>query len=419
MMQDRRRVAVTGFGLICSIGNNAKEALHALLHNVSGIVTVPEWVELRFKSCVGGTIKGINADETREAIGLKSRYMDDSALYCALASMEAVEMSKIPPEDLSTAKVSCIIGSGVANSNPLIRAGNRVSRKENVITPYDVTRCMSSSCSANIAHLFKIRGRSYSMSSACATSLHNIGHGYELIRHGVSDMVIAGGADEVSAAITALFDGMRTALANGFNHMPEKASRPYDRKRNGFVISGGAGIVILEELQHALDRGAPIFAEVTGYGCSTDGHDIIAPPPGGEGAYRCMKEALEDAQLVPEQIDYLNSHGTGTPAGDVAEANAIRGLFGHHGVPVSSTKALTGHGLGASGAMELIFCILMMNHQFISASVNIEELDPACVALNIITRNEGRELKRIMTNSFGFGGTNACLVLAKYPDAER
>jgi 3-oxoacyl-[acyl-carrier-protein] synthase-1 len=419
MMQDGKRVAITGFGLICSIGNNAKEALHALLTNVSGIVTVPEWVELRFKSCVGGTIKGINTDETREAIGLKSRYMDDSALYCALASLEAVEMSKLPAEDLSGARVSCIIGSGVANSNPIIRAGIRVSKKENVITPYDVTRCMSSSCSANIAHLFKIRGRSYSMSSACATSLHNIGHGYELIRHGVSDVVIAGGADEVSAAITALFDGMRTALANGFNHIPEKASRPYDRKRNGFVISGGAGIVILEELEHALDRGASIFAEVTGYGCSTDGHDIIAPPPGGEGAYRCMKEALEDARSTPDEIDYLNSHGTSTPAGDVAEAKAIHELFGRHAVPVSSTKALTGHGLGASGAIELIFCILMMDHQFITASANIEELDPACAALNIITRNENRDLNKVMTNSFGFGGTNACMVLAKYPSAAR
>lgn len=346
MIHDNRRAVITGYGLISSIGNNSKEALASLIHNASGIVSVPEWLDLNFKSCVGGTIKGINIDEARESIGLKSRYMDDSALYSALASLEALAMSNLPPEELSSDRVSCIVGSGVANSNPLVRAGLRASTKANVVTPYDVTRCMSSSCSANIANLLRLKGRSYSISSACATSLHNIGHGYELVKHGISDLVIAGGADEVSAVITALFDGMRTALANGFNHMPEKASRPYDRKRNGFVISGGAGIVVLEELEHAANRGAPIFAEVTGYGCSTDGHDIISPPPDGDGAIRCMKEALQDARTAPDEIDYLNTHATSTPAGDIAEAKAIHKLFGDYAVPVSSTKSLSGHELG-------------------------------------------------------------------------
>jgi 3-oxoacyl-[acyl-carrier-protein] synthase-1 len=414
MINRSRRVAITGFGLISSVGNNAAQALQALHANTSGIVAVPEWKELRFKSCVGGTIKGIDTEEVREAIGPKSRYMDDSALYCALASREAVDMAGLRPEDLENDRASCIIGSGVANSNPLIRAGIRASTKENTLTPYDVTRCMSSSCSANIAHLFKVKGRSYSISSACATSLHNIGHGHELIRQGISDLVISGGADEVSAAITALFDGMRTALANGFNEMPEKASRPYDRRRNGFVISGGAGIIILENLERAVERGATIFAEISGYGCSTDGYDIIAPPQGGDGAYRCMKEALRDAGLSPDQIDYVNSHGTSTPAGDIAEAQAIGRLFGDHPVPVSSTKALTGHGLGASGAIELIFCVLMMNHQFVTASANIEEIDPACSHLHILRANEPRALNRVMTNSFGFGGTNASMIISRH-----
>jgi 3-oxoacyl-[acyl-carrier-protein] synthase I len=404
-------VVITGCGIVCSIGNTCGEVLRALLDNTSGIVTVPEWVELRFKSCVGGTIKGIDVDAARENIGVKSRYMDDSALYSALAALEAVHMSGLPPEALAQERVSCIIGSGVANSNPIIRAGTRVKERQNTITPYDVTRCMSSTCSANLAHLFKVKGRSYSLSSACATSLHNIGHGHELIQQGASDVVVAGGADEVSAAITALFDGMRTALATGFNNAPERASRPYDLKRNGFVISGGAGIVVLEELEHARARGAGMLAEVSGYGCSTDGYDIIAPPPEGDGAYRCMKEALADAGAAAEEIDYLNTHGTSTPAGDIAEAKAIQRLFGPHAVPVSSTKALTGHGLGASGAMELIFCLLMMNHDFITASVNIEELDPACSQLNVVRKNESRKLRRVMTNSFGFGGTNASMVI--------
>jgi 3-oxoacyl-[acyl-carrier-protein] synthase I len=412
-MRDRRRVVITGCGIVCSIGNNCDEALRALIDNTSGIVTVREWVELRYRSCVGGTIKGIDLDAVRESIGVKSRYMDDSALYSALASREAVEMSGMPADALAHERVSCIIGSGVANSNPIIRAGTRVKEDRNTITPYDVTRCMSSTCSANIANLFKIKGRSYSLSSACATSLHNIGHGHELIQQGASDVVVAGGADEVSAPITALFEGMRTALANGFNDVPQRASRPYDSRRNGFVISGGAGIVMLEELGHALERGARILAEVAGYACSTDGFDIIAPPPDGDGAYRCMRGALADAGVAPDGIDYLNTHGTGTPAGDVAEAKAIQRLFGTCTVPVSSTKALTGHGLGASGAMELIFCVLMMNHDFITASVNIEELDPACGHLNIVLRNENKKLSRVMTNSFGFGGTNASMVITR------
>lgn len=260
-------------------------------------------------------------------------------------------------------------------------------------------------------YLFGMKGRSYSMSSACATGVHNVGHGCELIWNGSCDVVMAGGADEVTGTTTAMFDGMRSALSTGFNDTPDKASRPYDIKRHGFVISGGSGIVILEDYDHAVKRNAPILAEVTGYGASSDGHDIIQPHPEGDGAFRCMKEAFTMAGCKPEALDYINTHGTGTPAGDIAEGHAIKRLFGDYRVPVSSTKGLTGHGLGAAGVQELIYCLLMMQHGFITASANIDELDPKCAHLNIITENREAKLKKVLTNSFGFGGTNACLIV--------
>jgi len=270
---------------------------------------------------------------------------------------------------------------------------------------------MTSSCSANLVNFYGIKGRSYSISSACATSLHNIGNACELIWSGVCDMSLAGGADEVSAIMTANFDGMRTALSTAFNETPEKASRPYDKRRDGFVISGGAGIVIVEEYERAKKRNAPIYGEIIGYGASSDGHDIIQPHPQGDGAYRCIKEALKGAKCNPEEIDYINTHGTGTPVGDVAECIAIEKAFGTYKVPISSTKALTGHGIGAAGVHELIYCLLMMKHDFITASVNIEELDPAFAEFNIIQENTKTSLKKVLTNSFGFGGTNACLIV--------
>ncbi len=408
-----KRAVITGYGIISSIGNNCSEVLEALRQNKSGIVAVPEWSDLGFKSCVGGTIKNLNIDELRKTIGLKSRYMDLSGLYSTLASIEALENSCLPREALSSERTGCIVGSGVSNTEPIYQAGAKLYNNNGKITPYGVTRSMTSSCSANLVNLYGIKGRSYSISSACATSLHNIGHACELIWSGICDLVLAGGADEVSSIMTANFDGMRSALSNNFNHTPAKASRPYDIKRDGFVISGGAGIVIVEEFEHAKKRNAPIYAEVIGYGASSDGHDIIQPHPEGEGAYRCIKEALAMARCNPEDIDYINTHGTGTPAGDVAECRAIKRIFGNYRVPISSTKSLTGHGIGASGAQELIYCLLMMNNGFITASVNIEELDPEFIGFDIVLKNRDRQLHKVLTNSFGFGGTNACMIVAK------
>jgi len=407
----KRRAVITGCGIISSIGNNCQEVLRSLQDNKSGISYVAEWAELGFKSCVAGTIKGLDIDAVREKIGLKSRYMDMSALYSTLSSMEAIADSGLAPDDFSSERVACIVGSGVSNTEPIYQAGAKLFSGNGKITPYGVTRSMTSSSSANLVNVYGIKGRSYSISSACATSLHNIGHACELIWSDRCDMALAGGADEVSAIMTANFDGMRSALSTAFNKTPQQASRPYDKKRDGFVISGGAGIVVVEELEHARKRNAPIFVEVIGYGASSDGHDIIQPHPQGDGAYRCLQEALVMAQCPAETIDYINTHGTGTPAGDLAECLAINRAFGDYRVPISSTKALSGHGIGAAGAHELIYCLMMMKHGFITASVNIEELDPAFVDYAIVRQNRDAKLNRVLTNSFGFGGTNACMIV--------
>jgi len=251
------------------------------------------------------------------------------------------------------------------------------------------------------------------MSSACATALHNIGHAMELVEWGICDIVLAGGADELYAIYTSLFDGMRAAISTSFNHEPERASRPYDKNRDGFVISGGGGIVVVEERERAKGRGAKIYAEILGYGASSDGHDIIQPDPQGEGAYRAMEQAIEMAGCARSEVDYVNTHGTSTPAGDIAEAFAMDRLFGDHKPAISSTKSLTGHGIGASGVQELIYCLLMMEHGFVTASVNIDDLDPALPDLNIITENRKAELQIVLTNSFGFGGTNGSMLLGK------
>ena len=408
-----RRVVITGCGIISSIGNSCAEVLEALEANRSGIVRVPEWAELGLKSCVGGTIKGIDLESRQQEIGLKSRYMDLSALYGVLSAMEAVADSGIDPEALASERVGCIVGGGTPSSDSIYEAGSKVHGNGGRLTPYGVTRAMSSTCSANLVNFYGIKGRSYSICSACATSLHNIGHGFELISNGICDTILSGGADEVSSLVTYMFDKMRNVLSTAFNDSPPRASRPYDRARDGFVISGGAGIVVLEELEKAKKRNAPIYGEIIGYGASSDGHDIVQPPPDGEGAVRCMKEALSMAHCSTDGIDYINTHGTSTPVGDVAEGRAIQQVFGNRKIPISSTKSLTGHGIGATGVQELIYCLLMMKHGFITASVNIEDLDPAFADLDIVRENRDATLNRILNNSFGFGGTNASMIIGK------
>jgi 3-oxoacyl-[acyl-carrier-protein] synthase-1 len=406
-----RRAVITGCGIISSIGNNCKEVLDSLLQNKSGIVAMPEWVKYGFRSRVAGTIKNIEIEKVRQSIGRASRYMDFSALYSTLAAIEAVADSGLTPDELTSERVGCIVGSGVSNTEPIYLTGAKLFARNGKITPYGVARGMSSSCSANLANFYGIKGRSYSISSACATSLHNIGHACELIWGNQCDMVLAGGADEVSTIMTSNFDAMRIALSSFFNDNPEKASRPYDKRRDGFVISGGGGIVIVEEFERAKKRNVPIYAEIIGYGTSSDGHDMIQPHPEGEGSYRCIKQALSMAHCPVDQIDYINTHGTGTVLGDIAECIAIKKIFSDYKVPISSTKSLTGHGIGATGAQEVIYCALMMKHDFIAASVNIEELAPEFNDCNIIMENKQATLKKVLTNSFGFGGTNACIIL--------
>jgi 3-oxoacyl-[acyl-carrier-protein] synthase-1 len=407
------RIVITGMGIISSIGNNNDEVLESLKNNKPGIESVPEWIELGFRSTVAGTIKGLNEQNMRQKIGLKSRFMDLSALYALLAAEEALQTSGLKQQDIANDRVGCIVGSGISSTDPIVRSGLKINSGTGMVTPYDITRCMSNSCSANLVNYYGIKGRSYSLSSACATSLHNIGHGAEIIAAGGCDIVLAGGAEEVTAALTLMFDGMRTVLSKAFNDTPETASRPYDERRDGFVISGGSGIVILEELEHAKKRNAPIFAEIIGFGANSDGHDIIQPDPTGNGGRRCMVEALKMAGLAPDEIDYINTHATSTPEGDTVEALAIKNAFGEYKVPVSSTKSITGHGIGAAGAQELVYCLLMMKHNFISASMNIEKTDPACDHLNIITRNRECNLDKVMTISLGFGGTNGSIVIKK------
>lgn len=408
-----RRIVVTGCGVVSSIGNSCGEVLQSLQHNKSGIVAMPEWENFGFKSQVAGSIKLPDIDSLRNDFGQKARFMDVSALYSLICAEEAIAASQIDRSELASERTACIVGSGFSNSEPFRQALDRIEGRSRRIGPFEVTRSMASSVSANLSFYYGIKGRSYSISSACATSLHNIGHAYELIKSGTCDLAIAGGAEEVSPVFTCMFDGMRKVMSSGFNHEPQRASRAYDKNRDGFVISGGAGIVVLEEYERARERNAPIYGEIIGFGTSSDGHDIVQPDPEGMGCYRCMDIALHDAKCSPADIDYINTHGTSTPIGDFAETVAIRKIFGAQPVRISSTKSLTGHGIGATGAQEIIYSLLMMKEGFVTASVNIDDLDEAFEGLNIVRRNESCALDKVLTNSFGFGGTNGSMILSK------
>lgn len=410
-MDKKRRIVVTGCGVVSSIGNSCREVLQSLQQSRSGIVAVPEWQELGFKSQVAGTIKLPDIDSLRNDFGQKARFMDVSAIYALICAEEAIAASGIDRQQLASERAACIVGSGFSSSEPFRQALDRIEGRSKRLGPFEVTRSMASSTSANLAFFYGIKGRSYSISSACATSLHNIGHAYELIKNNQCDMAIAGGAEEVSPVFTCMFDGMRKVMSSGFNSEPARASRAYDKDRDGFVISGGAGVVMLEEYEHARARNAPIYGEVLGFGTSSDGHDIVQPDPEGMGCFRCMEVALQDAHCQPQDIDYINTHGTSTPIGDFAETVAIRKIFGDQPVRISSTKSLTGHGIGATGAQEIIYCMLMMKEGFVTASVNIDNLDEVFDGLNIVRRNESCNLKTVLTNSFGFGGTNGSLIL--------
>ncbi len=401
-----RRVVVTGLGIVSSIGNNCQEVARSLRAGKSGIEFVKEYEELGFRSRVAGTV---NID-IEELIDRKlRRFMGSSAAYNYIAMQEAVNDSGLAEDQVSNTRTGLIAGSGGASTENVSQAIDLLREKGiRRVGPYMVPRTMSSTNSACLATPFKIHGVNYSISSACSTSAHCIGNGYELIQYGKQDIVFAGGGEELHWTLTLMFDAMG-ALSSKYNDTPETASRPYDATRDGFVIAGGGGMVVLEELEHARARGAKIYAEVTGYGATSDGYDMVQPS--GEGAVRCMQQALE---TVDQPIDYINAHGTSTPVGDMRELEAVRTVYGDNIPAISSTKSLSGHSLGAAGVHEAIFSLLMMQEDFISASANINEPDPVGANFPIVrelTENAG--LNTIMSNSFGFGGTNATLVFQR------
>ncbi|MCE8030845.1 beta-ketoacyl-ACP synthase I [Halomonas daqingensis] len=404
-----RRVVVTGLGIVSCLGNDPQAVVEALRNGRSGIRFKEEYAELGFRSHVAGVVD-IDLDALIDR--KLRRFMGDAAAYAYVSMAQAIEDAGLSPEQVSNERTGLIAGSGGASSANQVEAAD-VMREKGLrrVGPYRVTRTMGSTVSACLATPFKIKGVNYSISSACATSAHCIGNAMEQIQLGKQDIVFAGGGEEEHWTLSCLFDAMG-ALSTQYNDTPEKASRPYDKARDGFVIAGGGGMLVLEELEHAKARGAKIYAELVGYGATSDGHDMVAPS--GEGAVRCMRQAMAG---VDGAIDYINTHGTSTPVGDVAELKAIREVFGDSTPPMSSTKSLTGHSLGATGVQETIYSLLMMEHGFIAASANVEELDDQAAGFDIVTRlRDGVSVDRVLSNSFGFGGTNACLVLQRYRD---
>jgi len=402
-----RRVVITGIGIVSSIGTNTEEVTHALREGRSGIEYIPEYKELGFRSQVAGTIN-INAEELIDR--KLYRFMGDSAAYNYIAMQEAVTDSGLSEDMVSNDRTGLIAGSGGASTQNVALAVDTLREKGiRRVGPYMVPRTMSSTNSACLATPFKIRGVNYSISSACSTSAHCIGNAAELIQFGKQDIVFAGGGEELHWTLTLMFDAMG-ALSSKYNDTPQTASRPYDATRDGFVIAGGGGMVVLEELEHAQARGAKIYAELVGYGATSDGYDMVQPS--GEGAVRCMQQAMS---TVSEPIDYINAHGTSTPVGDMRELEAVRNVFGANIPRINSTKSLSGHSLGAAGVHEAIYSLLMMQEDFLCASANITELDPAGTDFPIIReRIDNAGVNIMMSNSFGFGGTNATLVFRRW-----
>ena len=405
-----KRAVITGLGIVSSIGNNQQEVLASLREGRSGITFSQELKDSGMRSPVWGNVK---LDTTGLIDRKVVRFMSDASIYAFLSMEQAIADAGLSPEAYqNNPRVGLIAGSGGGSPRFQVFGADamRGPRGLKAVGPYVVTKAMASGVSACLATPFKIHGVNYSISSACATSAHCIGNAVEQIQLGKQDIVFAGGGEELCWEMACEFDAMG-ALSTKYNDTPEKASRTYDAHRDGFVIAGGGGMVVVEELEHALARGAHIYAEIVGYGATSDGADMVAPS--GEGAVRCMKMAMHG---VDTPIDYLNSHGTSTPVGDVKELAAIREVFGDKSPAISATKAMTGHSLGAAGVQEAIYSLLMLEHGFIAPSINIEELDEQAAGLNIVTETTDRELTTVMSNSFGFGGTNATLVMRKLKD---
>ena len=404
-----RRVAVTGLGIICPIGNSAQEVIASLREARSGLTHSDTYQRMGFRSQVEGSLK-IDLESTIDRRA--RRFMGDGAAYNYLAMQQAVADSGLEEKDIVNERTGMVMGSGGPSTKALIRAADiarELGKGPRKVGPFVVPKAMSSTCSAVLSTLFKIKGPSYSISSACATSAHCIGNAAEMIQWGKQDVMFAGGGEELDWTLSVLFDAMG-AMSTHFNDTPTRASRAFDKNRDGFVIAGGGGVVVLEELNHARARGAKIYAELTGYGATSDGYDMVAPS--GEGAMRCMRQALS---TVKAPIDYVNAHGTSTPKGDEIEIGAMREVFGKKLPPVNSTKSLTGHSLGAAGVHEAIYSILQMQNGFIAESANIEEIDPEVADAPIVRKRiDNAKLATVMSNSFGFGGTNATLVFERF-----
>ncbi len=402
-----KRVVITGLGIVSSIGNNKQEVTESLKEGRSGIEFCQEYADLGFRSHVHGSL---NCD-TKALIDRKIlRFMGDAAAYNYIAMQQAIEDAGLSEEQVSTPRTGLVVGSGGASHANIVAAAD-ILRSKGIrrIGPYMVPKTMGSTTSANLATAFKIKGVNYSISSACSTSAHCIGNAMEQIQLGKQDLVFAGGGEELGWEGSMMFDGMG-ALSSKYNDCPESASRAYDADRDGFVISGGGGTLVVEELEHAKRRDAKIYAELVGYGATSDGYDMVQPS--GEGAVRCMAQALA---TVDGSVDYINAHGTSTPAGDIRELEAIKAQFGDKTPAVSSTKSLTGHALGAAGVNEAIYSLLMMENDFIVASANIENLDEGAAGINVVRKRiDNANLNTVLSNSFGFGGTNASLVFQRY-----
>jgi 3-oxoacyl-[acyl-carrier-protein] synthase-1 len=404
-----RRVVITGMGIVSSLGNDQDSVSNSLRNGESGIGFVEEYKERGFRSHIAGVPK----IDLGELIDRKARrFMGDAASYAYVSMQKAIDDAGLTAEEVSNVKTGLIVGSGGASTKSVDEAITLLNRKGiRRVGPYMVTKTMGSTVSAGLATPYKIKGVNYSITSACATSAHCIGNAMELIQLGKQDRVFAGGGEEEHWSLTMMFDAMG-ALSTKRNDTPGKASRAYDADRDGFVIAGGGGVVVVEALDVALARGAKIYAELVGYGATSDGHDMVAPS--GEGAARCMQQALES---VEGSIDYINAHGTSTPVGDIAELKAVKEVFGENTPPIGSTKSLSGHSLGAAGVQEAIYCLLMMKDDFIAGSANIDNLDEAAEGVSIVQETQADvKLETVMSNSFGFGGTNATLVFKRYND---
>ena len=408
MGNNQRRVVVTGMGIISCIGNNVDEVLASLKAGKSGIVAAPDYTQMGFRSQVYGKPQ-INPEELIDK--RMYRFMGEGAAYNHLAMVQAIADAGLEEKDVSNERSGIIMGSGGPSTHAQVAAADIAREKgPKRVGPFAVPKCMSSTTSATIATNFKIKGVNYSISSACSTSAHCIGNAAEQIQLGKQDIMFAGGAEELDWALSVLFDAMG-AMSSKYNDTPARAARAYDKDRDGFVISGGGGVIVLEELEHANARGAKIYAELTGYGATSDGHDMVAPS--GEGAVRCMKQALS---TVKTPVTYINTHGTSTPVGDITELNAIREVFAGKDIPhISATKSMTGHSLGATGVQEAIYSMLMMKHDFVAPSINIENLDEGAAGMPIAQKRiDGVKHQTVLSNSFGFGGTNCTLAFSRF-----